>query len=195
MYVARGPRLSNDMHGNKDLARHGSARFDALGANQKFRPTRRFWLRRRVWCPADSCQERSFMVLLPHQAAGDRREFVDDHQGKLSLHGDDIRGFAGTADGKAMHLFVLLETRLAVGLLPPVQIQAHQPAGDRSSLPVRVENLKPRFLRHAAALTETPTGRQASRISTIPRSASIRGCSMILISTRSKWWSSTAGTL
>lgn len=65
---------------------------------------------------------------------GQRRGYVDDHQGKLPLQGDDIRGFRGTADGDAVHLFVLLETRLALGLLHPIAVQAHHATEKRCLL-------------------------------------------------------------
>lgn len=57
-----------------------------------------------------------------------------------------------------MHLLLLLEARLVVGLLHAVAIQAHQPAQERLVLPVGVETIKHGFCATCGCgtFTETP---------------------------------------
>ncbi|CDX62425.1 hypothetical protein MPL1032_60051 [Mesorhizobium plurifarium] len=47
-----------------------------------------------------------------------------------------------------MHMLVLLEARVAMGLLCAVAIQAHKPAGERLLLSLGLQDREARFLRH-----------------------------------------------
>lgn len=93
-----------------------------------------------------SCQERFFM--LPCRMGGGQWRRLHGHQGKLPLQGDDIRGLGGAANGDAMNLFVLLETRLALGLLYAIAVQAHHTAEERFLLPMGFKDHKAWVLRH-----------------------------------------------
>ena len=108
------------------------------------------------------------------------------NQGKLPLRPDAIRGERGAVRRDALHLFAVLQTRRALGLLHAGAISPDVAAGKCRDLSVGQPHRQTSFLRQLrlrhlfgiAGLVDRQAGLRKSR-----RSASMPGCSMISIST------------